>query len=258
MTLIAQISDLHCSKTRHGKSGFKPDKLGSCILEINKLKPDIVIVTGDLTMFAFEEEYQMASNYISKLKAETFVIPGNHDSRYRGYEYFEDFFGYGNKTIKLPGVGIIGIDTTIPDLNEGNVGRGKLRWLLGELKKIPKSHRKIVAMHHHLIAIPHTGRERSTVADCGNVLDTLVNSDVDMVVCGHRHTPYCWLINNLAVVNAGSISAKKLRAKINNSYNLIDINKTKIEVYLKEVGKKRNHIATYIKQPSQKCVYIQS
>jgi 3',5'-cyclic AMP phosphodiesterase CpdA len=258
MALIAHISDLHCSKTRHGKSGFKPDKLGSCIMEINKLKPDIVIVTGDLTMFAFEEEYNMASNFLSKIKAETFVIPGNHDSRYRGYEYFEDFFGYGNKTITLPETGIIGIDTTIPDLNEGNVGRGKLRWLLGELNKIPESNRKIVAMHHHLIAVPHTGRERSTVADCGNVLDTLVNSDVDMVVCGHRHTPYCWLINDLAVVNAGSISAKKLRAKINNSYNIININNSKIEVYLKEIGKKRLLMATYLKQKSQNCVHIKT
>jgi 3',5'-cyclic AMP phosphodiesterase CpdA len=258
MTTIAHISDLHCSKSQHGKTGFKPDKLGSCILEINKLKPDIVIVTGDLTMFAFEEEYIMANNYLSKFKADTFIIPGNHDSRYRGYEYFEDFFGFGNKTINLPDVSIIGIDTTIPDLNEGNVGRGKLRWLLAELNKIPNSNRKIVAMHHHLIAVPHTGRERSTVADCGNVLDTLVNADVDMVLCGHRHTPYCWLINNLAIVNAGSISSKKLRAKINNSYNIIDIDNLEIKVYLKEIGKKRKLMAEYIKEKSQKCVYIKS
>lgn len=258
MTIIAHISDLHCSKTRHGKSGFKPDKLSSCILEINKLKPDVVIVTGDLTTYAFEEEYKMASKYLSKINAETFIIPGNHDSRYRGYEYFEDFFGFGNKTLNLPDIGIIGIDTTIPDLNEGNVGRGKLRWLLGELKKIPKSNRKLVAMHHHLIAIPHTGRERSTVADCGNVLDTFVNADIDMVACGHRHTPNCWLINNLAVVNAGSISAKKLRAKINNSYNIIDIDGSQIEVYLKEIGKKRKLMARYIKEKPQNCVYIKN
>ena len=156
MSIIAHMSDLHCSKTKHGKSGFNSDKLSSCILEINKVKPDVVLVTGDLTMNAFEEEYKMASNYLSKLKAETFVIPGNHDSRYRGYEYFEDFFGFGNKTLDLPDISIIGIDTTIPDLNEGNVGRGKLRWLLGELRKIPEKRRKIVAMHHHIIAVPHT------------------------------------------------------------------------------------------------------
>ena len=258
MTTIAHISDLHCNKARHGKAGFKADKLGSCILEINKLKPDLVVVTGDLTMYAFETEYKMASSYISKIKAETFIIPGNHDSRYRGYEYFEEYFGFGNKTLDLAGVSIVGIDTTVPDLNEGSVGRGKLRWLIEKLNHAPPTNRKIVAMHHHLIPVPHTGRERATIGDGGTVLDALVNNSVDIVLCGHRHTPYSWLINNMAVINAGSTSATKLRARINNSYNILEIDDNKIEVYLKDIGRKRKLMAEFNKQRSQDCVYIQT
>lgn len=256
MTTIAHISDIHCSKGRHGKNGFKPEKIDACITEINKLKPDGVAVTGDLTMFAFKDEYKMASKYLSKLNSKTLIIPGNHDAKYGGYHYFEEYFGFGNVMLDLPGISIVGIDTTIPDLNEGNVGRGKLRWLLEKLDHAPTGNRKIVAMHHHLIPVPHTGRERATIGDGGTVLDALVDAGVDIVICGHRHTPCAWLINNMAVVNAGSASAVKLRANIGNSYNIINIDDNTIEIILKEIGKKPKTIAKYIKEKSLNCSYI--
>jgi len=200
MAKIVQISDLHCSKSRYGKTGFSPAKLNACIKEINRLKPDVVAVTGDLTMFGFKNEYQMAKRYISKIESEKLIIPGNHDARYGGYAYYDEYFGYGNTSLEIPGISMIGIDTTIPDLDEGNVGRGKLRWLLEKIDEMPADNFKIVAMHHHLIPVPRTGRERSTIAGGGTVMEALIIAGVDMVLCGHRHTPYSWLVNNLAIM----------------------------------------------------------
>jgi len=251
MATIAHVSDIHC-----GRTGFKPKLLAACIKEINKLKPDAVVVTGDLTISGYKENYQLAKKYLSKLKSKTLVIPGNHDSRLRGYEYFDEFFGHGNTFLDLPGISIIGIDTTIPDLDEGNVGRGKLRWLVSELKKRPETNLKIVAMHHHLVSIPHTGRERSTVSDAGDVLNALVDAGVDLILCGHKHTPHSWLVNSVAIVNAGSISAVKLRAYINNSYNIIRIEKDSIEVFLKEIGKKPEHMVKYFTSSSKEGLVV--
>ncbi|MBW2980256.1 metallophosphoesterase [Candidatus Woesearchaeota archaeon] len=256
MVTIAHISDLHCSKKSYGKEGFKLKKLASCIKEINKLKPNAVVVTGDLTVFGFEYEYGVAKKYLSKLTAPTLIIPGNHDSRYCGYDYFDEYFGHGNTSLDLPGISIIGIDTTIPDLDEGNVGRGKLRWLLEELEKKPKTNCKVVAMHHHLIAVPNTGRERATVADAGTLLKALISSGVDIVLCGHKHTPNSWFIDNMAIVNAGSASALKLRANINNSYNLINFEKNSITVSLKEIGKKPEVMANYKTANSKQGLYV--
>lgn len=247
MTSIIHISDLHCNKSRYGKTGFQPEKLKLCIIEINKIKPDVVVVTGDLTMFGFEDEFKNAKTYLSKIKTELLVIPGNHDSRLCGYDYYDKYFGYGNTSLELPGISLIGIDTTIPDLDEGSVGRGKLRWLVNEIKKMPSDNFKIVAMHHHLIPVPHTGRERSTISDGGTVMEALIRAGVDLVLCGHKHTPYSWLINNLAVINAGSVSATKLRAKIKNSYNIIEIKNDLIEIFLKEFGKKQKLMVRYRK-----------
>lgn len=253
MVTIAHISDLHC-----GKISFKPKKLISCITEINKLKPNVVVVTGDLTMFGFRDEYRLAKKYLSKIKAKTLVIPGNHDSRYCGYSYFDKYFGHGNNILDLPGISIVGIDTTVPDLNEGNVGRGKLRWLVDKFNKISDVNCKIVAMHHHLVSVPNTGRERAIIDDAGDVLKTLMNIGVDVVLCGHKHTPFSWFINNIVVVNAGSASAIKLRANINNSYNIINIKKNSINVFLKEIGKKPKSMTSYKTATSKQGLFVKN
>ncbi len=44
---------------------------------------------------------------------------------------------------------------------------------------------KIVAMHHHLIPVPDTGADQTTVIDAGDVLRSLTKSKVDLVLCGH-------------------------------------------------------------------------
>jgi len=256
MVTIAHISDLHCSKTRAGKTGFKPEKLTSCITEINKLKPDVVVVAGDLTMFGFKAEYKLAKKYLSKIKSPTLIIPGNHDSRYCGYDYFDEYFGHGNTSMKLPGMNMIGVDTTVPDLDEGTIGRGKLRWLIEELNKMPKENLKVVAMHHHLVPVPKTGRERSAITDAGTVLQAFVDTGVDLVLCGHKHVPHSWLVNNVAIVNAGSASAVKLRANIPNSYNVIKVINNSIEIILKKPGKKPEIMAKYITATSEGELYV--
>jgi len=49
---------------------------------------------------------------------------------------------------------------------------------------------KVVGMHHHLIPVPDTGIERNTVFDAGNVLMSLTQNNVDLVLCGHKHHPW--------------------------------------------------------------------
>ena len=41
---------------------------------------------------------------------------------------------------------------------------------------------KVFALHHHLIPVPGTGRERSTVADAGDLIEVLIESGVNIVL----------------------------------------------------------------------------
>ena len=82
-----------------------PDLLERAISEINELRPDIVICSGDLTTFGFKEEYAQAKRYLDRLECESFVvIPGNHDSRNVGYVHFEQLFGDRNSVLRKNGV----------------------------------------------------------------------------------------------------------------------------------------------------------
>ena len=97
----------------------------------------------------------------------------------------------------------------------------------------------ILAMHHHLIGIPDTGSDRLTIIDAGDVLRATLDSNVNLVLCGHKHRPWLWDFNNLLIANACTTSSKRVRGFFENSYNIITVENGKIQVDLKVVGGQR-------------------
>ncbi len=226
-TVIVQISDLHV-----GESDFVPSLLTRCVDEINELKPEIVIITGDLTGMGYRREYDTVKNYISPIKCKNLIVqPGNHDSRNVGYMHFEDIFGERFTDFKKDNLMIVAADSSEPDLDNGQIGREYYKWIKNEFNGCPKGNFKIFAMHHHLIPVPGTGRERNIVNDAGDALEVLVDSDVDLVLCGHKHVPYIWRVEDLYILTAGTVSSLRLRGKIEPNYNIIYIRENEIDVY---------------------------
>src|SRR2546423_631255 len=122
---IAQISDLHC-----GGPYFLPNLLERAISEINDLRPDVVVCSGDLTTFGFKDEYVQARSYLDRIDCEALVvIPGNHDSRNVGYVHFEQLFGDRNSVLRVGSVTIVAVDSTEPDLDHGQIGRLHYSWI---------------------------------------------------------------------------------------------------------------------------------
>jgi 3',5'-cyclic-AMP phosphodiesterase len=226
-TVIVQISDLHV-----GESDFVPSLLTRCVDEINELKPDIVMITGDLTGMGYRREYDTVKNYISPIKCKNILImPGNHDSRNVGYMHFEDLFGERYSCFKTEELIIVSSDSSEPDLDNGHIGREYYSWIKNEFKNAKPNDLKIFAMHHHLIPVPGTGRERNIVHDAGDVLEVLVDSDVDIVLCGHKHVPYIWRMEDIYILTAGTVSSLRLRGKIEPNYNIVYIRDDAIDIY---------------------------
>jgi Icc protein len=235
--LIAHVSDLHV-----GSGEFMPEKLETCIDEVNSLSPDLVALTGDLTNSGFEREYKQAKNYIEKFKAKTVVIPGNHDTRSTGYIYFEEYFGEANQVLDFGNVTVVGVDSTLPDNDEGYLGRDRYLWLNKNLGRVEKRDFRIVLVHHHLIPVPGTGMERNELIDAGDVLATLVSNKVNLALCGHRHVPYTWQLENLMVITCGTACTGYVRARISQAYFIINIKDNSIKITLKEVGGKEKFL----------------
>jgi Icc protein len=222
---IAQISDIHC-----GGPDFVPNLMERAVTEINELNPDMVICSGDLTTFGFKHEYGMAKGYLDQIECDAVVvIPGNHDSRNVGYVHFEDMFGERNSVLRLGGVRVVAVDSTEPDLDHGQIGRGRYRWI--EEQFAGPADLRIFVLHHHLLPVPGTGRERNVVYDAGDVIECLLRAGVQLVLSGHKHVPYAWRLENLFVVNTGTVSSLRLRGNTRPCYNVIEVTGNHVDIW---------------------------
>ena len=228
--LLVQISDLHVG------SQFQPDVFEKVVEEVNELNPDAILVTGDLTNEGLIKEYEKAKQLISKFNCKKILaISGNHDYRNTGYLHFKKYFPFEAVNELGGDVVVVTIGTSRPDRNEGEVGYRQNLWLERTMKKY-KDRVKILAMHHHLVGIPDTGADRLTIIDAGDVLRTILATDVNLVLCGHKHRPWVWHFGDLEIVNAGTASSERVRGLFENTYNIITINDKKVQVDLKMVG----------------------
>jgi Icc protein len=222
---IAQISDLHC-----GSPHFVPSLLDRALVEINELAPDLVIVSGDLTGDGLRAEFEEARDYLNRVECEQMiVIPGNHDSRNVGYVHFEELFGERRSELHLDGVSIVAVDSTEPDLDHGVIGRGRYGWI-EERFGAHEARLRIFVLHHHLLPVPGTGRERNVVHDAGDTLECLQRAGVNLVLSGHKHVPYAWRLEDLFVVSAGTVSTTRLRGKTKPCYLVIEASTERVIV----------------------------
>jgi 3',5'-cyclic AMP phosphodiesterase CpdA len=87
MRRIAHISDLHFCLT-------DPAAVEALAAELNADPPDLVAVSGDLTMRARSREFRAARAFLDGLRAPVLAVPGNHDiTSYWLHERFLDPLG---------------------------------------------------------------------------------------------------------------------------------------------------------------------
>jgi 3',5'-cyclic AMP phosphodiesterase CpdA len=241
---IVQLSDIHVG------SQFQESIFNKVLQEVNEINPDAVLITGDLTNEGLKSEYEECKKILSKLTCKKIItISGNHDYRNSGYLVFKKYFPFETVNELSKDVVLVTIGTARPDRNEGEVGYRQNLWLERTMKKYHDKV-KILAMHHHLVGIPDTGSDRVTVIDAGDVLRTILDSKVDLVLCGHKHRPWIWNFKGLSIVNAGTASSDRVRGLFENTYNIITIDDKKIQIDLKIVGGKRIPLEDIVKNYS--------
>jgi len=226
--LIVQVSDIHVGPE------FQEQIFHQAVDEINKLNADVLLVTGDLTENGLLSEFERASKVMKRFSCKSRIYTsGNHDYRNTGYLLFKRFFP-SKSVFETKELIIAVLSTARPERNDGESGHRQIIWLEHVLKRKKKF--KLVMMHHHLVPVPDTGPNTIPILDAGDVLRSMDRSKVNLVLCGHRHRPWEWRINNTPVVHAGSLSSERLRGFFANSYNIIKVGKSGYKASLKIVG----------------------
>ena len=242
---IAQISDVHLG----GSLSLPAEALDEILARLERIDPDIVVLAGDLTTDGYEWEYEQAAEWVGKIEFPKIVIPGNHDSRNVGYVHFRRLFGdpYSRyqgtfdreraERLRATGFTVVGIDSSEPDVNEGRVGRDRYPWIREQFDEPDDV--KIFVIHHHLVSIPGTGRERNIITDAGDLLAELTRLDIDVVLSGHKHVPFFWGVNGLLICNSGTAGTRRVRAGSPPSWNELHIDAATIKVFTHYVDGRR-------------------
>lgn len=196
--LIAQITDLHikAGAAKNEENQLNLKNFAKSISELNALtpRPDIVLITGDVTESGKVEGYQLFLEEVKNLEIPYRLIAGNHDE----FDNFCEILGAPEQsadigpfiqhvTNEYP-VRLIGIDTTHPDHVNGELCQKKLDWLDQKLREDPEKPTAIF-MHHPPF---ETG---IWWMDCLGILDGIEafteilkrHPQIKAIFCGHVH-----------------------------------------------------------------------
>jgi len=243
---LVQISDLHIGGL------FKQDAFNTIVKEVNDdLKPDVIIISGDLTDDGLLFQFEQARKEIGRFNCPNLIVfPGNHDYRHTGYLLFKKFFPFTKQIYEFDdNIVVVTLGTARPDRDEGEVGHRQSIWMEETLGKYNNFKTKIVAMHHHLIAIPDTGYTNVVgISDAGDTLRACLESKVDLVLCGHKHRPWLWNLGTLKIAYAGTACSWRYRGVFEDTYNIIDVRDGRMDIDIKIVGGKRMPLSDVVRR----------
>lgn len=195
--LIVQISDTHITGPGLKTCGVAPmaENLARCVDSINSLnpKPDLVLLSGDVTNDCTQAQAQQAARLLSKLECPLYLVPGNHDNRSVLREAFDpaccpsNVDGFITYVIDGHPLRIIALDSVQQRKPGGRLCASRLAWLRECLTK-GGDRPTVIFMHHPplKLGVPETDADGFVGADLfGDVVADFPN--IERILCGHIH-----------------------------------------------------------------------
>jgi 3',5'-cyclic AMP phosphodiesterase CpdA len=190
---VASARLLHLSDLHFG-THEAPDVAKSLAPLIERVDPEIVVATGDLTHRGQAAQHDRAAAFLRSLGRPLLAIPGNHDIPYtfparftRTWAQFERVWGTTEPLYASGSIVVVGLNSVRAWRHQsGGLREQQLQRAGEELGGAPEGALRVVALHHHLIGAPWRSRKRP-VARRSEVLARLVDAGAELIVAGHIH-----------------------------------------------------------------------
>lgn len=211
---IAHISDFHLVAS--GKTlGIAPmaENLAKVVAHINGLKPDLVVVTGDITHNARVAEARRAAGILAKLEAPFYLTPGNHDDR----TVLREVFGKGampasetrhlSYVVNTPSYKIIALDSTDPDADNGRICDARAAWLKAALGHDPRP--TLIFMHHPPVKCAVEETDNPPLIGVDRFAEIVArHPEIERIMCGHIHIMAQAMLKGVPISTAPSIGMR--------------------------------------------------
>ncbi|BEL03802.1 metallophosphoesterase [Actinoplanes sichuanensis] len=230
--VVAHLSDLHLG----AHYGYAVD---SIVADVTAARPDLVVVTGDLTMRARTEEFRQAKELLERLPGPVLAVTGNHDLPLtswrrvlRPYDRWNSWIDADPQPIRrVAGVTALGL-SSMPRWRwkNGRITARQTDEVVRVLGAVPSGDVRLLALHHPPLATGTAaliGRER--------LLDAVRDARVDLVLAGHTHVPDVTFRAGTAFVVAGTATSRRLRGT-GCSWSLISVRPGEVTVRERVLG----------------------
>lgn len=233
MTSLLQISDLHFGTEQ-------PDVMAALqALSFDK-KPDVLMVSGDITQRATADQFSSAKAFCDSLKIERMVsLPGNHDIPLfnlfarvlRPYAAYRKAFGQMLESeLITPTLCLVTVNTTRWWRHKnGEVSAAQIDRVCKQLSCATPQQLRMVVVHQP-VHVLRPQDEHDRLRGWEPAVRAWAAAGADIVMGGHIHLPYvCELSSTVSklkrrmwCVQAGTAVSSRIRREAPNSVNLIE------------------------------------
>ena len=218
------------------------------------LRPDAVVVTGDLSQRARHGEFQRARALVQAAArtAPVLVIPGNHDvawwtrplipfAKQPLYAKYARYFGTDlTPTLALPGALIASALTShgvawgsltlgVRDLAvKGHLPKREVARVRGLFEAAPREQARVLVVHHNVLRGDIS--KRLGLARWRQAQRRIAASGADVVLCGHDHQEGADLLGGRVVVSTAGTLCRRTRGGRPSSFNFVTIDATAVHI----------------------------
>jgi 3',5'-cyclic AMP phosphodiesterase CpdA len=239
MKIIAHLSDVHFGRVDYAT-------VTPLTEAITKIAPHVVVISGDLTQRAREDQFDEARRFLDALPKPQIVVPGNHDVPL--YNLFARFVAPLDNYRKIISedveqfyrdeeIAIVGINTArSATFKNGRINEDQVERARELLCDLDESVTKIIVTHHP-VDLPRQFPEGDLVGRARMAVESLAPCGVDVFMAGHYHfghtgdtaTRYAIENYNALIIHAGTATSTRGRGEP-NSFNVVRIDHPEIVV----------------------------
>lgn len=239
MKTLVHLSDIHFGRV--------DETVVAAILPlVQRLAPDLVVVSGDLTQRARPAQFRAARRFLDALPQPQIVVPGNHDiplynmfqrflqplTKYRRFISDEVEPFYADDEMAVAGVNTARSLT----IKDGRINEAQMQRLHDRLAPLDERITKIIVTHHPF-DLPEHLDDGDLVGRAKEAMEVFRRAGADTLLSGHMHTShvagtarrYPMEGFNALVVQAGTATSTRGRGET-NSFNRLRIDGDLIDV----------------------------